>query len=383
MSLPPELAAIRDEAMNTSCEAWAIRHRWKLSPGIDRAGPCPNCGGTDRFSIHTRKNTFHCRKCPLSGAGVIDLVMQLERKEFVEACEIITGRRASDPVDEKRMQALREQNERNERKREEEAARYREKAREDGFRIWCAGAKTYAGTEVDDYLFLRLRAAGLDLPLRYAPELPYTVKRGNGSWQTIHSGPAMLAALQLPDGRFGAVHRTWVDLSKDKGKAELVHPDTGEALNAKTMRGAKQGCAIRLVTPPSARRIVMGEGIETTVTPYVHALEPDTAYWAAGDIGNMAGRAARDANNKMLHDQPDMTDLSSFLPPDWCEELIYLCEGDDPSARTEEKIIRGLRRAQAVRAAAIAGGQKLPALTIGYVPAPEGAGDLNDLVRVE
>ncbi|MGV3651043.1 MAG: primase-helicase zinc-binding domain-containing protein, partial [Devosia sp.] len=95
MSLRPELEALKAEALATSCIGWATRKRWKLSPGLDRAGPCPVCGGTDRFAIHTGKDTFNCRKCGLSGHGVIDLVVKTEHVEFVPACEIITGRKAS------------------------------------------------------------------------------------------------------------------------------------------------------------------------------------------------------------------------------------------------------------------------------------------------
>ena len=61
----------------------------------------------------------------------------------------------------------------------------------------------------------------------------------------------------------------------------------------KKVIGSKKGGAIRLFTPKPAHRIVMGEGIETTLTAAAHAFEFDTAYWAGVDLGNMAGRAAR------------------------------------------------------------------------------------------
>src|SRR5690606_24405056 len=109
VSLPDHLATLRDEALRTSCESWAIQKRWKLARGIDQAGPCPVCGGTDRFSIHTRKNTFNCRRCGIAGGGVIDLVIKTENVDVTRACEIITGRKASDPVGEKRAAELRRQ----------------------------------------------------------------------------------------------------------------------------------------------------------------------------------------------------------------------------------------------------------------------------------
>ncbi|MCC0024611.1 MAG: hypothetical protein H6874_10385 [Hyphomicrobiaceae bacterium] len=66
--------ALRDEAMRVSCVDWAIRKRWKLGPGIDRAGPCPNCGGDDRFAVHPEKAAKIAGAAGLRAAGVIDLV---------------------------------------------------------------------------------------------------------------------------------------------------------------------------------------------------------------------------------------------------------------------------------------------------------------------
>jgi hypothetical protein len=130
------------------------------------------------------------------------------------------------------------------------------------------------------------------------------------------------------------------------------------------------------------KRIVMGEGIETTLTALAHNFEPETAYWAGVDLGNMAGRAARAETGGQLWDQPDLDDLDCFLPPDWCEELVYLCDSDEASNHTEEKVIRGLRRALILRERAREANAALPALTVSYVP-PLGDGkDLNDLVRV-
>jgi hypothetical protein len=61
--------------------------------GRELVGPCPVCGGRDRFAVHTVKNTFVCRRCP-AGGGVIDLVMHLDGVGLVEAVEILTdGRR--------------------------------------------------------------------------------------------------------------------------------------------------------------------------------------------------------------------------------------------------------------------------------------------------
>ena len=391
MTLPAALATLRDEAMLTSCEAWALQKGWQLSRGIDRAGPCPVCGGTDRFAIHIRKNTFLCRQCGISGVGVIDLVMRTEGVEFVPACEIVTGRKAEierDPGEAARFaaQADAEQN-----KRAVEAERYREAARKAAYGLWNSGFEVWwAGGGAVSAQYLRLR--GIDWPMMEPPSPgvrlreiglhPWKEKRGD-TWVTLHQGPAMVAAVQRRDGTFGAVHVTWLDLAQPKGKLVLPADGPSGERPSKKVLGAKKGGAIRLFTPAyAAKRIVMGEGIETTLTACAHAFEFDTAYWAGVDLGNMAGRAARSASGGQLWDQPDLDDTDCFLPPDWCEELIYLCDGDEASNHTEEKVIRGLRRALTIRERDRAEEARLPALSVSYVP-PLGEGrDLNDLVRV-
>lgn len=420
MTMSAELTALRDEAMAVSCIGWAIQKRWVLSRvGIDRSGPCPKCGGTDRFSIHTKDDLFNCRSCGLRGHGVIDLVMHTEGVEFVAACEIITGRKASEPVSGQRMAELRRQAEDKARRDAAAGVAYRERARTDGHAIWEAGAPLGAGRAVLDYLTLRaidlsafpLTAFGA---LRLHPGLPWTEEftdpeRGSKGYRTLEIGPAMLARVVLPKrllaagdplGAFGAVHMTWLDplvcaLSDQPpgerllgqpllGKGKLVLPidEAGKPRPSKKVRGSKRGGAIPLFTPSAdpvpPRRIVMGEGIETTLTALCHAYEPETAYWAGIDVGNMAGKSLR-VDGTPVHDQPDLDDQDCFLPPDWCEELVYLGEGDDASVHSREKCLRGLRRAKLLRERAIAAGAALPPLRTTYVPPLEAGKDMNDL----
>jgi CHC2 zinc finger len=54
--------------------------------GSERVGPCPKCGGTDRFSINTKKQVFNCRQCQ-TGGDVIKLV------RFLDGCDPATPRR--------------------------------------------------------------------------------------------------------------------------------------------------------------------------------------------------------------------------------------------------------------------------------------------------
>jgi hypothetical protein len=423
MSLPPHLESLKLEALRTSCIGWAIRKRWVLATvGIDRAGPCPVCGGKDRFSIHTTKDTFNCRQCGIKGHGVIDLVMMTEQVEFTKACEIVTGRSAdlarSEPVDEAKAEQLRANAAAEEEKREAFEAQRRQEAIARASKI-CRRGSPVAWDDPADPVVVYLRHRGIAFDAGRHPKLgliaahPWIEKQGN-VWVTVHEGPSMIAAIRRPDGKLSAVHQTWLDPASPSGKLALPPAADGNERAVKKVIGSKKGGAIRLFTPGvpeavgrtdepafgrtdrterGARKIVMGEGVETTLTAMAHNFEMDTAYWAGVDLGNMAGRDARVTESRSgpgqppvgahLWDQPDLSDLDCFIPPDWCEELVYLCDGDDPRNHTEEKVIRGLRRALLLRERARQENDALPELTVSYVP-PLGQGqDLNDLVRVQ
>jgi RecA-family ATPase len=63
----------------------------KLNGGrIERCGPCPCCGGDDRFSINTAKQVFNCRGCGAKG-DVIDLVRHLDECDFIAAGTTLVG----------------------------------------------------------------------------------------------------------------------------------------------------------------------------------------------------------------------------------------------------------------------------------------------------
>ena len=62
----------------------------KLRGKIERVGPCPICGGEDRFSINTKKGVWNCRQCA-KGGDVIALVEHLDACDFITACRTLTG----------------------------------------------------------------------------------------------------------------------------------------------------------------------------------------------------------------------------------------------------------------------------------------------------
>ena len=102
------------------------------------AGPCPNCGGRDRFGVDLSKGNggvFNCRGCHASGGDAVALVCFLDGCDFLQAVETLIGpppdaeketddeRRAREQrATERRQRLEREQREREER----EAAALRE-----------------------------------------------------------------------------------------------------------------------------------------------------------------------------------------------------------------------------------------------------------------
>src|SRR5215472_13061511 len=77
-------------ARDVPIESEIIRRGIQLKrKGNERVGPCPRCGGDDRFAINTVKGVFNCRGCE-HGGDVIELVQWLDNCQFEEACETLT-----------------------------------------------------------------------------------------------------------------------------------------------------------------------------------------------------------------------------------------------------------------------------------------------------
>jgi DNA primase len=84
----PSIEAARRAQIDVVCNQLHIK--LKKIGANEYAGPCPQCGGTDRFSINTAKQVFNCRHCK-KGGDVIELVMFADGIDFRSAVEKITG----------------------------------------------------------------------------------------------------------------------------------------------------------------------------------------------------------------------------------------------------------------------------------------------------
>jgi phage/plasmid primase-like uncharacterized protein len=238
------------------------------------AGPCPRCGGRDRFAIHTGKDAFHCRGCGGRGRGTISLVMFLDQCDFIEAVATITGEtlhvhHRRDPDRERRARHDRERIAADRARRErhqqdDEASRLR---RADV--IWRE-AVAITGTPGADYLTQR----GIDLDdvpdqggLRFHSHCPW----GNGRQ------PCILARFtHAVTGAALGVHRR--PISIPGAKPMSLGPIGGGVIRLWPDDYVEQG-------------LVVGEGVETVLAAATRIEHRHTLLqpaWACGSAGTIA-----------------------------------------------------------------------------------------------
>ncbi|MCG7626035.1 DUF7146 domain-containing protein [Epibacterium sp. Ofav1-8] len=346
--------------------------------GVEHVGACPVCGDggkrhPDRFAINPARGVYICRQCSSGGDGLA-LVQFVLSCDFKSALSYLAGEEdmQPDPVELARRRAAAEEQAR---KQAEYAARSRAKAIRDAREIWHA-AQPGVGTAAEAYLSGR----GIHLPewpptLRFLPDHAYRkhfADRGVVDW---FRGPCMIAAIQDQNGRLTAVHQTFLDPDRVGHKSRVIAPDgsacdeKGKPWPAKLVRGSKKGGAIRLTRFNDTGLMIMGEGIETTLSPLTAGIRRDAVYWAGVDLGNMGGRMAKEQGIRWSG-QPDLEDSEAWLPPEGITRLVFLQDGDSDPTSTRAKLLSGLRRAAHHR----------PGLK-GWIVKAEDGRDLNDMLR--
>jgi hypothetical protein len=231
-------ANIVEQARAVRIEDEIVKRGIKLKGKIDQCGPCPRCGGTDRFSINVKKQLFNCRGCGVGG-DVIQLVQHLDRCGFPEAIQILT----SDPG---RPSPPRSPSPHRSARQDDDVWRA----------IWCETLDPHA-TPVETYLARR----GLPLPERASECLrfhPNCVFGKNEQREWIRTAAMIALVRNIISNEPQAIHRTALNFCGCK--VEINGKD-------RMVLGSVKGGAVKLTSDEDVTTaIAIGEGIETTLS---------------------------------------------------------------------------------------------------------------------
>lgn len=190
-----------------------------------------------------------------------------------------------------RLAAIRDKNARANEKAEQQADIYRAKERQKARSIYDRAGFLNSSPNVSGRAYLQTRCGG------FAPQWEWLRISDNVAYwhngEVLYEGAAMVAPfLDLAHDVIGC-HITWIDMAvTGKLRPLLKDPATGEVLPTKKMRGSKKGGIIPLSGEMDACRWVGGEGIENGMAVAAsEGFRADTFYFAAGDLGNLAGAA--------------------------------------------------------------------------------------------
>lgn len=276
--------------------AQAARGRWPdLLPALGvpaaalsrRHGPCPGCGGRDRFRFDDRRGAgdWYCGGAghPASGDG-FDLLRHVHGWTSAQAMGAVADLLGLGAVPAPALARPLPRPARAIRPAAETAneagnlRRLRRLTRESALLDLRKHAPAHAYFEARG-----LTALANDPPaaLRYHPALAYWTEDAEG--RPVQSGawPALLALVSGPDGRPVAWHRTW--LAQDgRGKAPVAAP---RKLCPPIRPDALRGAAVRLYPP--AARLALAEGLETALA--LRLALPDWPVWSCITAGGLAG----------------------------------------------------------------------------------------------
>lgn len=220
---------------------------------INKHGPCPVCGGKDRFRFDNKDQcgTFFCNRC---GAGDGFTLLQLfhgwDFKHVLDRVGRIIGMRPEDKSSgpqhiSKILENL-------------QIIKKVQNAREVLNKTWKEARPVEKGDPVSTYL----KARGIELNrfpcmLRYHPQLPYY---DNGKF--LRKFPAMLGLVSDVNNHNVTIHRTYLG---NNCKAHVSQP---KKLMSPIRPGACQGAAIKLFEPLDGR-LAVSEGIETAFSFHI------------------------------------------------------------------------------------------------------------------
>lgn len=376
-----------EDARGVSIKQAAERLHLKFrQSGVEHPQTCPACGGKDRFSFNTSKNKWHCRGDGVGGQDAIGMAAHVlgldlkRRKDFLDACAAVTGEaipageeQASDVERAEREARLAEQRRRNaeddaRHEAQQQDFRERERRKARGIVEAATPLAILARSPAHSYIHKRGGQVPGSLWLRFSNAQPYWHGQGGGNDGPLFEGPAMVAPFIDASLSIIGCHITWIDLyNPPKYRPLVTDVATGAALPSKKMRGSKKGGLIPLAGRPSAERWVGGEGIENGLAFGAwECFREDTFYFAAGDLGNLAGPAELSSRfahptltrpDKAGRERPVMVagpvpkacqapDDAMFVLPH-VTELVFLADADSERVMTAAAMARARARCHA------------------------------------
>lgn len=320
--------------------------------GGELVGPCPRCGGTDRFSVNSKQQVFNCRGA--GGGDGIALVQHVQALEFVAACEFINNepppksdsKAPPKPVDDRAARERAEDQENERRASAEAEAKAQKRKAMSAASIFESGAPIF-GSQGEAYYRARkiVPTADTATDLRFIPSLEYRgfADQDSDDEVVLGSFPCIIAAMRNVAGEIVGIHRTYLD---PRQPVKLKPPGDASRNLAKKMFGQKG--LIRL--GPTRPIMAIGEGIETSLSWGLLAfVSEDFCLAAAGDLGNLAGGWTDTIPHPSLSRRsipnglPDLSRPGMAVPAD-VKELILLGDGDSDPANTRAHILTAVRR---------------------------------------
>jgi hypothetical protein len=190
----------------------------------------------------------------------------------------------------------RETEERQKRAKEREARAARElaEARNTARGLWLASRPIERGDAADAYL----QARGIvlwDLPRQpRAMRLQREARWFDDDGELAHVGPAIASAMTLVDGKFGSLHRIWIDPNRPGEKADLpivrkMWPES-EACAIRLWRGASNLTEAEAAKDGQKEEIVLCEGVEDGLS--IALMVPERRIHAVGSLPGLLSYAA-------------------------------------------------------------------------------------------
>jgi hypothetical protein len=328
------------KAVNILQVAQSLGARLEKAGAAEWVGPCPVCGGTDRFSINVHKRVFNCRGCGAKG-DVISMVEEFSGCSFNEACEWLTGRprpdNSRDETEEERQARLNasarreaEAKARREAQERAEAAKARLDEQHIDDVLERAGpiVESHMGMAHLEMLGLAMTSPRLLTDIRFVDRLEYWGHRDNGD---LYEKPVVLAVLPAVIGLIRDVNGGVIGLAEkylDSQTLKKWIPSGSRRNSPRKIRGSKQHGLIRL--GKIGETVALSEGWENALSYLALGLcdSQDVTFAAAVDLGNLAGRAIGTVNHPTEKNANGAkTSIPQGLKPDPKEPGVILPDG--------------------------------------------------------